>query len=895
MEDIIHPEPAMGVTQSFRLAGTTEIMRIPIQHIDGQKVIDWKSIERVFPGVKCVKNGDVAVPSYIKSFSDVVLEVVLFNDTEKFHVDSSLGAPSVIPTADLHSAIIVGQANASTDRPIDPSSTGNFVESLRVTSKVTEMPLRDIGARDVSTSLSDLTPNLLSNNETVSRTALSFIETLRHASTTTKDTDIPVNQREFNAKMGHMYKLLNGMMKLQEASDAKQRDIIRLNEEMKQMQQRALEQLSVIQSRVQAVLTQNYELHEYQIPRLFIVLPQYPSGWNILDPFTEKYRLYFLCECGEHTKAAGTKNNIPHKIHLAKHAGYEITQPTEFFKHASVASVAVPAIAHLINADALDHAAKGLQHLNDCVEPGMDQVITKIEKDSVDDGESIENFDDHMEKKEASEGADLRKLVTFLKDKDGNKVLGNLYRTVTGQGHVKWVCMDHYRENYNKTAADGFRRTVESLGGTFDENSGLVQVTLGSSVSANLLYLALEKARFVHELDIIFKWDCSKADLLALEEVLNKSAVSVLYIDLRQFRPSRSSKLSSIPARYEALYRITNPPNLKSVHIVLPKDLVKLSNFTPKRPSHLDKLSFEMVVASTIRVHAGIDEHDSTVTSLYRWDKSIVFYSGTGALSALLSESLKVKSTLTNLDLKNAMIDDNGIQALSEALKTNATLMSLELEFNLIGSNGAQALAEALKMNSTLTTLRLKKNATGPNGAQALSEALMINSTLTTLDLQSNSIGPSGAQKMFEVLRTNSALTTLNLAYNSIGPNGARMLSEALKINSTLTSLYLNDNSLGLNGAQAMAGALKMNSTLSFLDLGDNTTGADGAQVLYDALMINSTLKTLYLSPESAKSASKNEIQELFGARGTKWTVKLVREGIDETIVHKKTMEISRV
>ncbi|KAI8358933.1 hypothetical protein B0O80DRAFT_442584, partial [Mortierella sp. GBAus27b] len=77
-----------------------------------------------------------------------------------------------------------------------------------------------------------------------------------------------------------------------------------------------------------------------------------------------------------------------------------------------------------------------------------------------------------MENNEALEGADLRRLETFLKNKDGNKVLGNLYRTVTSEGHVKWVCIDHYRENYHEKAVKAFRATVESMRGSFDENIG---------------------------------------------------------------------------------------------------------------------------------------------------------------------------------------------------------------------------------------------------------------------------------------------------------------------------------------------------------------------------------------------------------------------------------------
>ncbi|KAF9084007.1 hypothetical protein BGX27_003950, partial [Mortierella sp. AM989] len=696
----------MDRTQSFRLTGTTQIVNIPIQQIDGQNVVFWESIEQVFPEAQCVKNADVAVPRCIQYFPGVVLDVVLSSTTENVPIGSSVGTPSTVPTATLNSALIVGQTDTSADPPTDPPSVDKFIEGLQVTSASAEMPISDLGTCISSTDASILPPGSPSKVEMSSKTVLSFIEALKRASEKAKDPDGPLHRKEFNAMMHRLFQLQEAsdakqeemvklqkesdtkqdeMVKLQRASDAKQEEIIRLQDEMKQlaldhheetkqMQQRALDQLSVLQSRVQAVLIQTYELHEYPIPRLFIVLPQYPAGWNILEPFTDKYRLYFLCECGEHTKAASSSSKIPHEIHLAKHEGYEITRPTDFFRQygpyvltmlkmlkftVSVASVAVPAVAHLINADALDHTAKGLQHLKDCIEPGMDQMISKIEKDSVDEGEPVENFADQIGNKEALEGADLRKLETFLKDKDGNKVLGNLFRTVTDEGHVKWVCMDHYRENYNKTAAEAFGRTVDSLGGSFDENSGLLRVKLESRVSANQLYSALGKARSVHELDITLDWACTGTDLQALEDALRKSVVSILRLDLQQFRPSRSSKLSSIPIRYEALYRIMNPPNMKSIHIVLPKDLINVSNFTPIRPPHLRKLSFDMIVRSNLRIHTETLDTGSTVATLYLWDKSIGF---------------------------------NGAQALSEALKTNSTLTTLHLSSNSIGPNGAQAL-----------------------------------------------------------------------------------------------------------------------------------------------------------------------------------------------------------
>ncbi|KAF9576928.1 hypothetical protein EC968_000053 [Mortierella alpina] len=704
------------------------------------------------------------------------------------------------------------------------------------------------------------------------------------------------------------------------------------HEEIKQLQIDTLDQLARLHSRVQAVFTQNFELHEYPIPRLFIVLPQYPSGWNILEPFTEKYRLYFLCECGEHTKAAGSNSKIPHKIHLAKHEGYEIARPTEFFQQygpylltilkmlkfgVSVASVAVPAVAHLVNSDALDHAAKGLQHLKECIGPGMDQVISKIEKASVDGVEPVENFAEHMDNKEALEGADLRKLETFLKDKDENKVLGNLYRTVTDEGHVKWVCIDHYRENYNQTAAAIFRRTVESLGGSFDENNGLVKVKLRSRVSANRLCMALRTLRSVHELDIDLDWACTATDVKTLVDALKDSAIAILHVDVQQFRPRFTNKVSSISTRYESLYHLMNLPNVSSIHIALPKDLNNFSDFTQKRPPHLRKLSFAMVVGRKVRIHAEIPETGCMVTTWHLSDYRMgsngaqpladalnnltsldlstnsIGDNGAEALSEALktnstltalnlstnsigyigaqalSEALKANSTLTNVILMCNSIGDLGALALSAALKINSTLTTLNLTRNSISNIGAQALSEALKMNSTLTHLHFSSNSFRCNGAQALSKAIQTNSTLTKLDLYKYSIGYNGAQARWEALKTNWTLTTVGLGFNSTGDNGAQALSEALKTNSTLTTLDLGFNSTGDNGAQALSEALKMNSTLTKLDLYKNSIGYNGAQALSEALKTNSTLTTLDLGFNSTGDQGAQALSEALKVNST--------------------------
>jgi hypothetical protein len=51
----------MEQTQSFRLAGTTDILEIPCDQDDGQIVIYWDDLLEIFPGVQYIKNGNAVV------------------------------------------------------------------------------------------------------------------------------------------------------------------------------------------------------------------------------------------------------------------------------------------------------------------------------------------------------------------------------------------------------------------------------------------------------------------------------------------------------------------------------------------------------------------------------------------------------------------------------------------------------------------------------------------------------------------------------------------------------------------------------------------------------------------------------------------------------------------
>ncbi|KAG0329973.1 hypothetical protein BGZ99_009417 [Dissophora globulifera] len=367
---------------------------------------------------------------------------------------------------------------------------------------------------------------------------------------------------------------------------AKERD-----EQQQRSQQIMSNQLAVLQRKIEAVLVQNYELHEYPIPRLFVILPEkqrlYPDGstatrdgydggdglvdtikgWDPRHLVQEKFRLHFLCECGEHTKAdsdvasmnssLSVATRTEHRIHLAKqHDGYELTRPTKFFeqygpyvlgmllilKHClTAASVIAPAVGQL--QEGLGKVTEGLKSVTDDTMDAINASIGFLEQKLMADrapaaagldAEASEGNLDPFKHLDALEGADLRRLESFLRNKDKDKVLGNLYRITTTQGHVKWVCLEHYRESYREIAMKSFLQTVKENLGQYDVHLRKVEITLVSSTQAKDFFKQLgSQAPAVNEIDVIFDWSFGSSDLSKMVEGLSRSNVRIVRVDLK--------------------------------------------------------------------------------------------------------------------------------------------------------------------------------------------------------------------------------------------------------------------------------------------------------------------------------------------------------------------------
>ncbi|KAF9348282.1 hypothetical protein BGX26_000284 [Mortierella sp. AD094] len=311
-------------SQEFRAKGTSAITSIDTfpDPKTGDHVILWEDIESEFENVKNIKytQGGVSkkvsplrgenlqdlIPKRIPYHPGVILEVVM------------AGTSTVVAVPNL-------------GRPPTPSLVAPLPESGMTTVDITLQQNSDHPVKNDSVSaLTTTTPNLQRSlstflqqrsDDSLNEQRASFFLAVMNGQET-QATDI-------KNTIGEHFKLLIAEI---EKNNVLQKENNALQQLLLQMQQKTLDQLASIHGRVQAVLKQNYELHEYPIPRLFIVLPRAKQFTDkVKMPFSNRFRLFFLCECGKHSEIPGGNDN-KNKIHLAKHEGYDLEQPSKFFE-----------------------------------------------------------------------------------------------------------------------------------------------------------------------------------------------------------------------------------------------------------------------------------------------------------------------------------------------------------------------------------------------------------------------------------------------------------------------------------------------------------------------------------------------------------------------------------
>ncbi|KAG0209593.1 hypothetical protein BGX28_010208 [Mortierella sp. GBA30] len=415
-------------------------------------------------------------------------------------------------------------------------------------------------------------------------------------------------------------KNISDLVKLSAGMDGKMDVLEQLARMTVKLQQETNDRLVLIQRKAEAILVQNFELLEYTVPRLFIILPEPSSPWDKLTLSKNKFRLHFICECGDHTMSSTTK--LPHHLHLARHEGYEIRQPYEFFRKygsfllfmlellkfgANVTGLVVPVLASLRVEEVLGDLGNRIRDTARLTVESVDRSISFLEslRDNMDAQYSPDDIKDErvstsqaMRDAQGLEGVDLRQLRSYLQESQGDNLLGNLYRMTTLEGHVKWVCQDHYRSGYQEARLQELRDLLRACGGSFEEQLGRVVVNVTSSLTATELYASILRARGVFELDLKMSWSQSLDDLKKLKHMIVSSGIVSLTLSLQDFKlPAMDLNIRG-KRQYDPVFDMMRSKSIQKMHLrAVAKDIFeRCSEFARFGPINLKYLQLDMTL-----------------------------------------------------------------------------------------------------------------------------------------------------------------------------------------------------------------------------------------------------------------------------------------------------------
>ncbi|KAG0049241.1 hypothetical protein BGZ89_004307 [Linnemannia elongata] len=389
-----------------------------------------------------------------------------------------------------------------------------------------------------------------------------------------------------------------------------------------QEQQQTMVELVMAQRKLDAAFLLNEELYEYPIPRLFVLLPPSFTNKNPSGEPLQNFRLYFLCECVDQCENHGNissnhssnnsstadfggpsnqpttkpateppRTNSRTMVHLVKHSGYEVSRTAEFIeKYGSYVLGMLAVLKHSMALTAMTTPDLGVFH--ERTDPSfkttenmvrntiatINTTIDSLEKalglssdlDATTDKTDLDAFGacKTFKNLRTLDGADHRRLDTFLRSRNHDGFLGELYRITMESGRIKWVCFEHYRMLHSVSSMTSFIEAVEANGGAYSPYLSKAVINITSTAAAKDFFGKLTSpALALDELDIALDWKFGSSDLAALASAVAQSNLRVLRLDMRDDKGKKSAfeGMSLGKGRYHPLVQMVSSKRLRGV------------------------------------------------------------------------------------------------------------------------------------------------------------------------------------------------------------------------------------------------------------------------------------------------------------------------------------------
>ncbi|CAF2068406.1 unnamed protein product [Rotaria magnacalcarata] len=219
-------------------------------------------------------------------------------------------------------------------------------------------------------------------------------------------------------------------------------------------------------------------------------------------------------------------------MHVAPRGGYSIKNSKQFFQRYESYLKPTMKIAQLL----LSAGNLAIPHLENVSTANNNTVpleikIPEYREDMEQRLKFVDTLIDKIDDKQTSQrGANLREILTYLELVDNEQSLGNLDPVATDDGHVRWVCPEHYGELSFNANMSSYINDFKVMGGTFDRKTKEA-VVIGVSVTErniNMICDALTKGFNIVKPNL---QDCSFYEgylETLLDTIINRSSIRCL-------------------------------------------------------------------------------------------------------------------------------------------------------------------------------------------------------------------------------------------------------------------------------------------------------------------------------------------------------------------------------
>ncbi|KAF9953279.1 hypothetical protein BGZ72_005523 [Mortierella alpina] len=342
-----------------------------------------------------------------------------------------------------------------------------------------------------------------------------------------------------------------------------------------------------INDQVKTICTHSYELHEHPCPHLFVTLPEFKGpqreSYQLKDLSEDRFRLYFICEGGTHRRSGasgGASSDHPEDhVHLTLHEGYELLRPDEFLS--KFGQYALGILQFMRESKSIGSNLANLGgSLTTAAEKKLHQDALMVEK-IIKAGPAVDKVANYLQTRldtkntsgsfDKLDGADLRRLGTFLHKKDHERVFGNLWRVVTPGGRVKWVCKHHFDEAQRQVRQKLMQLVLANDSGSLQENLRHLTLSFKTYKTAVMILEALAGVASISELSMTLDWSFRAHELESIVTRFNQSSVQLLTLDLKDKggffkRPRAKGKLLA-SHKYQSLLMLYQNPRLRSFRL----------------------------------------------------------------------------------------------------------------------------------------------------------------------------------------------------------------------------------------------------------------------------------------------------------------------------------------